>query len=201
MRATTEFSNKRKCIALEQATQSGHSNISELTTEMQTPTAHRVIQIGVGCYVEVTEDLSPGKYSHGGAGFVREVHGDGAQRTFTVKYNASATAGIDIEKNIPYCRVTEKTSPFAATKQVRSRQPPATFSAMLDKENKQSTRARTPPAPTELHSILSLAYARNRANGWRAKDLCSCAARFARVWRQRKSMLMMRLCGPRGDTS
>ncbi len=37
MRATTEFANKRKCIALKQATQSMHSNSSDLTTAQQTP--------------------------------------------------------------------------------------------------------------------------------------------------------------------
>jgi hypothetical protein len=168
MRATTEFANKRKCIALEQATQSMHSNSSDLTTAQQTPAALRLQQIGVGCFVQVTEDLSPGKCSYGGGGFVEKVHGDGAQRTFQVRFIKSATNGKLVESGIPYWRITEKTSPFAAVKEVRRRLPPATLVKEIEKENKQSTRARTPPVPTELHAILALAYASNQAKGWRA---------------------------------
>ena len=54
---------------------------------------------------------------------------------------------------------------------MRRRLPPATLDKEFEKETHPSTRACTPPVPTELHAILALAYASNRGKGWRAKDL------------------------------
>ena len=49
--------------------------------------------INHGDYVPVTEDLSPGKNSHGRTGFVVDTQGDGWIRTFTVRYDLSAIDG------------------------------------------------------------------------------------------------------------
>ena len=75
---------------------------------------------------------------------MEDVHGDGAHRIFTVRFIESATNGLRVESGIPYCHVTETTSPFAAIKEVRRRLPPATLDKEIEKENTQSTRARTP---------------------------------------------------------
>ena len=56
-------------------------------------TRHTVMHrnnINHGDYDEVSEDLSPGKSSHGGTGFVIDMQRNGKDRTFTIKYNESA---------------------------------------------------------------------------------------------------------------
>ena len=50
--------------------------------------------INHGDYVSVTEDLLPGKNSHGRTGFVVDTQGDGFHRTFTVRYNESAIGSL-----------------------------------------------------------------------------------------------------------
>jgi hypothetical protein len=47
-------------------------------------------------------DLSVGHCSHGGTGFVKDITGEGPQRTFTVKYDT-----VPKESGIKYWRVTD----------------------------------------------------------------------------------------------
>jgi hypothetical protein len=68
-----------------------------------------------------------------GTGFVIDVEGDGAERTFKVQYDKSATgAGKSSESGIAYSRIAERASPyFATSKPMRERKIPENF----DKEN------------------------------------------------------------------
>lgn len=165
-RAAAEFSNKRKCIELEREVRDKETKSSALTTAEDKTVSHEESQIRVGCYVDVDPDLSVGKCSHGGSGFVSAVLGEGADRTFTVKYDRSSVEGGKTESLIPYNRIHERPSPFETSKQSRERKLPDNYG----KEN-ATTQPDKQPTPTEIHAILSMGYASNRAKGWRAKDL------------------------------
>jgi hypothetical protein len=125
-RALTELTNKRKCHELEQATRNKQSKASELTTpSLKLVQANQsVLDVCVGSYVEVEEDLSPGMCSHGGTGFVIAVDGDDVFLTFTVKYNECGPSGGQTEAGIGYSRITETPSQFASTKLVGERRAP-----------------------------------------------------------------------------
>lgn len=163
--AAAEFSNKRKCAELEEETRKKQATTSELTTARVTKKANSIEKFGAGCYVRVMPDLSPGKCSHGGTGFVMGVDGEGFQRTFTVQYDKSTSDGGKTECGIPYSRLEELPSPFEPTKRERNRKSPENFAA----ENVPLKAG--PPPPTAIHEILSLGHTRNRGKGWRAKDL------------------------------
>jgi hypothetical protein len=126
LRATSEFSNKRKCIELEHTMRKKQTKSSELTTARPVLAARGIKQIGVGSYVEVEEDLTVHVCSYGGFGFVKATVGDGAQRTFAVKYTGEARR----ESGIKYWRVTERV-PYGVGRPVRDRQCPLD----LGKEN------------------------------------------------------------------
>ena len=57
-RAAVEFSNKRKCVELEQSTCNKQTKISELTTASGKSTTWCDVGAGPGCYVSVSPDLS-----------------------------------------------------------------------------------------------------------------------------------------------
>jgi hypothetical protein len=59
----------------------------EVTTVRPVLVALGIKQLGIGSYIQVEQDLTVKKCSHGGIGFVKATVGDGAQRTFTVKYS------------------------------------------------------------------------------------------------------------------
>ena len=59
--------------------QNKQTNSSELTTAKPTPIARGLKQIGRGCYIIVKADLTVGKFSHGGPGFVKDIDGEGAE--------------------------------------------------------------------------------------------------------------------------
>jgi hypothetical protein len=92
---------------------------SDLTTARSVLAALGIKQLGVGSYIQVEQDLTVNKCSHGGIGFVEATVGDGAQRTFTVKYSGETRT----ESEITYCRATEK-MPYGVARPVRDRQCP-----------------------------------------------------------------------------
>ena len=59
-----------------------------------------------GDYVSVTEDLLPGRNSHGGTRFVVDAQGDGFHRTFMVKNDKSAIDGGKTKPDIGHSRIT-----------------------------------------------------------------------------------------------
>jgi hypothetical protein len=86
--------------------------------------------------------------SHGGTGFIEAVHGEGAHRLFTVRYDECATAGQSVEKDIPYARITVQPFLFSAQKPSRARKEPEKF--VFDTAD---TSPKHPPA-TEIHTIF-----------------------------------------------
>lgn len=142
-----EFGNKHKCIELEQKVLSKQTQCYNLTS----PKLNRAIcgmkEISTGCYVKVKPDLSPGKCSFSGSGFMINTDGDGPARFFLVRY------GLDgaIKNDIPYLRVTETWCPFGKAKPVCDKRAPETFDNN-NKENVALTRAALPPNPTEQSS-------------------------------------------------
>jgi hypothetical protein len=58
--------------------------------------------IVTGDYVFVTSDLSPGKCSHGGNGYVIDFEGTGPDRTFTIQYDHCSIPGMKMERNVEY---------------------------------------------------------------------------------------------------
>jgi hypothetical protein len=165
-RADAEFSNKRKCIEFEQEERDKQSKTSELTTTVTKPATLMNTEIGPGWYVAVKSDLTPGKCSHGGNGFVTRVDGEGFKRTFTIEYDRSSPDGGKVESAIPYGRLTELPNPFQESNTDRERKAPENFS----KENVPPQPA-AKPALTAIHAILTDGNSRRRGPGWRAKDL------------------------------
>ena len=164
--AATEFANKRKCTELEQEERAKQSAASNLTTANVTPhSLNMKADITVGDYVFVEADLSPGMHSHGGHGFVMAALGASVDRLFTVKYDAASVHGGQIERDIPYSRVTEVPTVFAATKQQRERKAPANFA------QETAPVPVVPPTPLGIQAILTAGFQAGRAKGWRAKDL------------------------------
>lgn len=148
-RAQNEFTNKRKCIELEREVRAKQTRTSETygTYGGETYNYNRkFFETGPGEYVLVAPDLSPGKLSHGGTGFI--LHGEGAHRLFTVRYDECATAGQSVEKDIPYARITVQPFLFSAQKPSRARKEPEKF--VFDTAD---TSPKHPPA-TEIHTIF-----------------------------------------------
>ena len=90
--AATEFSNKQKCIQLEDSSRFLESTVSALMMEppkMRDATTKTVQPIAaqafvVGDYVQVSPDLSIGILSYGGHGFIVDI--DPLQHTASIKY-------------------------------------------------------------------------------------------------------------------
>jgi hypothetical protein len=140
------------------------------TKSSEVPTARSVLaalgikQLGVVSYIQVEQDLTVNTCSHGGIGFVNATFGNGAQRTFTVKYSGETRT----QSVITYCRATEKV-PYGVARPVRDRQCPMDFA----KENipPSTTAVKTPMQPEAIHAILALGHTNGRGDGWRARDL------------------------------
>jgi hypothetical protein len=110
--ADEEFVNKRQCIEVEWKAQREQTLATNLTTPPSTRDK-KVKQdqsaIEPGQYVAAREDLSPGKFSHGGDAWVLAVHGTGGSIMCDVEYIKN-TAGNRTreEKAVPLSRLTVK---------------------------------------------------------------------------------------------
>ncbi len=182
-RAQAELSNKQKCAELEWQTRSTQTEMSTTTTSYVSPIAKhscRTDDIGVGCYVDVQEDLSVGKKSYGGIGYVVATSGHGENCTFSVKYIESY--GKTTEKNIPYSRLTDLGNPFNFLLTAR----PYTTAAT---ENKTQSSVVHDDTPKRLHEILSMGYSKKYSRGWRARQFG-----FDPVTQKRSESFHMQLC-------
>ena len=118
--AETKFSSKRKCVELEEETCHKHTKAIALTTP--TFTHHTTMHennMNWGDYVQVSEDCSPGKSSHGGTGFIVDMQGDGKDRTFTVKYDQSALDGGKTKWNIGHSHISGIPMPCTTKNEMR----------------------------------------------------------------------------------
>ena len=106
----TEFHNKMRCMQFEQMIQKERIDCSQLTTAppkrsgIQTQTS-----IQKGEYVPVKEDLSQGKKSFGGYGWIHDAKKEGRSEFFEVRYVPGSACTQ--EGNIPVSRLTVLTIP------------------------------------------------------------------------------------------
>lgn len=164
--AEKEFTNKRKCVELERETLSKQSKASSTTTANVTLASLNRRVLCPGSYVRIAPDLSTGKCSHGGTGFVTAIDGQGMRQTFTVKYDESSLGSGKTESNISYGRLSEIPFPLFAARTERKRFAPDNFA----KENVPPLHS-AEPKPVGIGTVLQQGYSKGRGKGWRAKDL------------------------------
>ena len=161
--ADKEFHNKKRCLEAETEKRQYQANISSLTTPTAKgagsvlPTTY-FGSIGVGVFVKVKQDLSPGKCSHGGSGFVTNVTGNGPSSIFTVKYNDPS--GGTTESNIGYARLT--ILPVFIVSNTGSRQPKRSTTTI---ENKTTTTNNTVTDNRTIIELLTYAKSVGRKKG------------------------------------
>jgi hypothetical protein len=166
-RHATEFNDKRRCTELENAVHGDQT--SELTTAKtkRLRLAQR-ISITVGEYVRISPDLTPGKCSHGGTGYViacSPSSDDAASTSFTVKYD-ECTGTTTTEKDIPVTRLT--VLPIPAHRARQQRETSRTTSFGSEATAMSSTKQ---PAVLTLTEKLVHACRHNRKKGWRRDEL------------------------------
>ena len=167
--AALEADRKAKCLLFEkgQRTEIDYDLVTpppKLTMKEQTKGGACIFS---GSYVLVEPDLSPNKFSHGGNGWVINFQGTGPHRTFTVRYDRCSTAGVATESGIPYSRITQIPNPaYEVTNNSRKRK--ASSPAFSTSESSSDS---TVLEDRPLEDILEHGWKRNRAKGWRAKDL------------------------------
>ena len=169
-RVESEYDNKRRCIELENAVLNQQS--SDLCTpQFKAPRLSYISPIHVGEYVLVKADLSPGKCSHGGTGFVTSIlpsDDPSAPLTYDVKYD-ECNGTTRTECNIPLDRLTLTTLPIFSGKKSRKK------NALTSQVS--ATAADTPLPTRTLFEALEHACRRNRKKGWRRLDLGFSAAK------------------------
>jgi len=117
--AEKEFTNKRKCVELERESLNKQSKASSTTTANATPASLNRRGLRPGSYVRVDPDLTPGKCSHGGTGFVTATESHGMFETFTVRYDESSLSCGKLEANISYGQLSEIPLPHFAPRMER----------------------------------------------------------------------------------
>jgi hypothetical protein len=89
-----------------------------------------------GDYVFVTSDLSHGKCSHGGNGYVIDFEGTGPDRKFTFQYDSRSISGMKMERNVEYHRITQIPNPaFEVTTSTRKRTATTSLDTSISSES------------------------------------------------------------------
>jgi len=112
-RAHSELSNKWKCAELEWGVWAYQTHMSQTTTSFISPAEKKSCQtndIGVGSYVRVEPDVSPGNNSQGRVGYVVFTKGGGADCTSSVWYLENY--GVKTYNHVPYSRLTDLGHPL-----------------------------------------------------------------------------------------
>ena len=166
-----EYKKKKKCIKFEEEKRREDLKESELTTPCLTrrnisKELSEKPSFDLGVRVKVSEDLSVGKCSHGGLGWVIGVNGIGGNTECDVRYDYCASGCQSlIEKNVNIQRMTEMPSPFEhSPKRIRN--------------SKRNTFLKEDDAPKNAHVNnesgiwikLENGYKSNRKTGWLAND-------------------------------
>lgn len=160
--ASAEFANKKRCSEFEIATLKRGVSLSNLTTAPK-PKRQAIstpkIAISVGSYVQVEPDLSPGKKSFGGTGYVVAVR-NGNNPLFKVKYDLGGT-----EKDIPLERLTVVPNPIYNYSNKRKREATDVMNVAKSPPKKQT-------APLcNIEDIIQHGYSSKKGGGWRAREL------------------------------
>ena len=113
-RSEGESERKRRCLLYEKTHRCGEVDSMPLVSPPER--LHKVaVQSAVsavarvGDHVRVDQDLTTGKHSHGGGGYVVGVRGKGSETTVDLRYHA--VDGGRIEKDIPPKRITRTPIP------------------------------------------------------------------------------------------
>ena len=161
-RSKSKLGNKRRCIDFEKKVRQQETHTSELTTAPALAAAQKATKwtVGVGCRVQVADDLTPGMCSFGGTGYIQAFSGsDNSHRTFTVKYDEFEAGGT--EHGIEYSRLTEVL--LGARPSARNAKRPT---ILTDVTNNPKAKQK----PDKLHLLLAWSCSRNYSKGWRARD-------------------------------
>lgn len=163
--AQEEFENKRRCVEFEIAQRKEQlTTVSSVTTAPKSRSkSFAKVVVSVGDYVKVKEDLSPGKCSHGGTGFVIAVDGDGGKLKAAVKYDEGMSGTV--ENDVPLKRITVSPVPLHYFKANRKRKATDIMNIAAPSESKSSS------VPSHIEAILKDGASRGMGKGWRARSL------------------------------
>ena len=180
-RADTEFVNKRKCIEAERKAHPEQVLATHLTTPP--PTNNKVKEdqsaspVKPGQYVFVAQDLSPGKFSHGGEAWVKAVHGAGGSIVCDVEYIKNTGGNVTREeKAVPLSHLTVKMNAWHAA-QLGDSGSGSNCESSRKRQRQEPTKFVTPQRETKskesksLKDILSLACQSGKSKGWRAREM------------------------------
>ena len=165
--AENEFHNKRRCKEKEMEERNRQATFSNLTTPAATGVGsipNIKPTVGVGMAVEISQDLSPGKCSHGGTGHVVGILNTGIRATFTVKYDGPS--GGRTEPGIGYKRIT----PLPLYYRRNTSRPVRTVAAPVPVPIPAITLTELNNNKTIIE-MLQYGKTHGRGKGWRAKDL------------------------------
>jgi hypothetical protein len=169
--ASLEADRKAKCLLFEKEHRinTKYDLVTPPTKPLRNNGNRGGAVIITGDYVFVTSDLSPGKCSHGGNGYVIDFEGTGPDRKFTIQYDRCSISGMKMERNVEYHRITQIPNPaFELTTLTRKRKATTSPDTSISSE---STSESTIFEEEPLDVILERGWRRNRGKGWRAKDL------------------------------
>jgi hypothetical protein len=180
-RADTELVNKRKCIEAERKARHEQVLATHLTTPP--PTNNKVKEdqsvspVKPGQYVFVAQDLSPGKFSHGGEVWVKAVHGTGGSIVCDVEYIKNTGGNVTREeKAVPLSCLTVKINAWHAAQLGDSGS--GSYCESSHKHQRQEPTKFFPPQKETkskeskpLKDILSLACQSGKSKGWRAREM------------------------------
>ena len=163
-----EYNNKRECRMFERKVQSEQADESALTTPLQKQTfgINSRTSVTVGEFVVVTPDLSPGKKSFGGQGWVTAVNKIGQETSFEIKNIESELQNT--ESHVALSRVTVATPPQQVAQLTNYRK---------DLRKQPKLLPSTSPIPTErsdetiLTDKLIHAHRYHKSKGWHCAEL------------------------------
>jgi hypothetical protein len=172
-RASTEFANKRQCIEAERKARREQTLATNLMTP---PSTNNMVNedrsvIKPGHYVFVAQDLSPGKFSHGGEAWVKAVHGTGGSIVCNVEYIKSTGGNItQEEKAVPLSRLTVKINAWHEAQLLRDGDKRRGSKRQRQQTTKPKEKQKS-KEPKPLKNILSLVCQSGKSKGWRAREV------------------------------
>ena len=170
--AKKEMERKKKCLFHERAIQRTQIDCSELTTpprKTQKMTTNEYYP-NVGEFVTVEPDLSPGKKSYGGTGWIMSIYREDRQLFLDIAYNKNCSQRT--EMNVPIERVTVIDAPLRptapkGTKRSSKRLEKASPPTKQKCRKKNSTTKQFP----RLVDALQHGNRYRKSRGWRKKEL------------------------------
>ena len=167
----TEFQNKKRCMEFEQSVQREMMDCSQLTIAVPKRSGtNTMTSMQSGEYVRVSEDLSKGKKSFGGYGWIYQSRKIGRQELYDIKYVSSSATKM--EYNVPVSRITVLTEPHQESQlSLNGNRRSTRLQQGTDKLPPKQLK-KSPNAQFERLSDRLIHGARyNKSRGWRKKEL------------------------------